>query len=390
MPKLPDWETLDAVRQFLSTIVYARESVLDALTATIAVTHAPTSFAGSLPRFLVTSKYPNVGKTTLSIHAPALLVRHPWKVGRLTTEYALSSKFTDENTPNPTLLFDDAGKVFGDSGMNGRGSKLYSISIDGYIKTGTVSLSVNRVATDVSCFGVMFINGLHNAVPGDVRTRSIRVEAIPRPEGIRLENALSASVEADAVGLREALHSWVTGRRDFLRAFSRDELDRIHSKLVDREQQIWGPLFTIAAAAGGTWPDRIMSAFLTLGLDQSDRPSLTTDQQILVDTADILIRAGVDRIFSADLVAALRRVPDRPFYQDASRDYLLKKLSDVLGAPKTIRGTNFAGEAGTGKGRMSAPILRQAAELKAALYDDAGPRMPSEADLEMEFTPRRK
>jgi len=79
---------------------------------------------------------------------PLLLADAPWEVNSLTTEPAMRAKFMDR-VPPASVLSPDISKVFGESGLNGRTSKVYQLLVAGYRRTGKIEVSVNRVSTQL-------------------------------------------------------------------------------------------------------------------------------------------------------------------------------------------------------------------------------------------------
>lgn len=355
---------LNSVREFITSIVYLTDEMADAFAALLSVTHVVDAFT-TVPRGLVVSNDPASGKTTLAIDVPAMLAFNGWAADA--TEYALKAKYSEPQ--RVTLLLDEISKIFGESGLNGRNNKIYKILAEGYRNTATLSMAVNRVATDVSSYGVAFMAGLKTAVPSDLRTRSVVFNMKQIPTGIELADSLDPSVQAEGFALRDALHAWSVLHADEMTEFALNGLRRVHPKLTGRKRQIWGPLFAVAASAGGTWPARMLAAFQTMALDASEKPVLTVPQQLLLDTADILVKRGLDQIFTYDLIPLLRAIPERDAYRSMSDEYLVRKaLSAALGKPEGIRGTNLSGAYVLDKGRRAAGILARAAALHRALY----------------------
>lgn len=373
---------LNAVREFMATLVSATDEQLDAATALLAVTHVVDAFT-TVPRGLVVSDEPSSGKTTLGIDIPSMLAFNGWDADP--TEYALKAKYSEPK--RVTLLMDEISKIFGESGLGGRQNKIYKILVEGYRNTATVSMAVNRVSTDVSTYGVAYMTGLRTACPPDLRSRSIVFNMHQAPIATELRDALDPSVRAEGAVLNEALHAWCALTRDAMDAFALDGLRNIHPKLTGRKRQVWGSLFAVANAAGGTWPARILSAFRSLALDASERPVLTIQQQVLLDTAGVLTKHGLSQIFTADLIAELRAMPEREVYRKMSTEYLQLKLVSALGESETIRGTNLTGQSGKAKGRRTAPILEAASALQRSLNPPAPVEEPDLVAEEMAFEP---
>jgi hypothetical protein len=368
------------VRGLIEQTVYARKEYGDVLTMVLAVSHAREAFT-AVPLVLATSEKPASGKSTFAADIPLLLAFNGWKINRLTTIDAMRSKYLERARPNPVL--DDAGKTFGDTGMNGRLSWVYTLLIDCYTEDGVVEVSRNGTNQRLSSYGVAFMNGLKNSVPPDLFTRCIHFgsfEAVP--EGIELRDTKSKSVRADAKLLQEALHSWASGHKDELTAFMAGPVKYIHPKLIGRLRQIWGPVFAMASVAGGDWPRRIYRAFVLMALDAADQPSLVAEQKLLLDAAEIIMREGLDKVFSVDLMARLRALPTGTYYRAVDDKTLLRyKFPEAIGQPETItvRGV------GKGLGYRAAPILEAAADLRDAIE----PKMERVDDpLEAEFAIR--
>ncbi len=376
---------LNAVRDFLTTILYATDEQLDALTLVLAVTHATDAF-NTLPRVLVTSDSPRSGKSTV-MSAAKMLAGNAWLADP--TGPALKAKFIE---PQPdggsvTLLLDEISKVFGESGLNGRTSPVYRILTDGYTKNGSFSHSVAKVAMDVSCFCVAFMAGLRTAAPEDLQQRSIRIVLKPKPNRLKLEDALDSDTQLIADVFRETLHGWARQNTESFREISKNGLHRIHPKLTDRRRQIWGPLFAVASAAGDDWPQRCLESFSALALDSGDRPVLTPDQQITLDIAKLVETEGTSHIFTADAVDYLRTMDDRPLWEGLSDRSIAKLMASALGPTYVIEAENRAGEPVSMRGRFAPVIIALAESIRARLRPAVAEEELDELDLEFMCLP---
>lgn len=385
---LPSDYVPNKIRTFVDGLVYSREEHKDVATAMLGVSHVRDAFT-TVPYMLATAKTPASGKTTLAADIPSLLAFNTWPVSRGTTIDAIRSKFLERVRPN--LVLDDIGKIFGDAGTAGKMHPIYTVLVQGYRKDGTASMSINRVATDVSTYNMSFMNGLHSAVPSDLFTRAIHFQMEEAPSGIELRDALDDSVRADAKVLKEALHAWAGARAADMTAFMRGPVRFIHPKLEKRKRQIWGPVFAFAAVAGGDWPRRIFDAFVSMALDASDKPVLVPEQRLLLDTAELMMRRGLEHIFTADLLVALRSMPEGVYYREADDTHLIQRVfPEALGTSKVITATalygDHAGQRGRAKGFNAGPILESAADLRDMLYPPMEV-IPDETEAELAFTP---
>jgi hypothetical protein len=385
--KQPAWAVLDEVSTFVKYLMWMPDEFADAMSLILAVSHARDAFT-SVPQSLVTALKPKTGKTTLGMKIPLMLADLPFKVTKATTEPAMMASFTDaEGTPN--FVVDDAGKIFGESGMNGRGTKLYGILADAYLDFATVSMSVNRVKSEYPAFMTCFLNGLNNAVPDDIRTRCVEFRIKPKPPEIRMPNASSPAVRREAEDLKEALHGWARSNIRRMREFMNDGVLNVHPLLTDRLMEIWGPMFAVADAAGGDWPQRIMEAFLLMGLDAAERPAVFGYQQALLDTAKVINAAKVPPtvIFAAELVPALRALPEGDRYRDADNGYLMKNLLPrALGAAENLTGRSMSGQRVKGAGWATPPVLETAAALRDQLFPVPEPAGPSAVQQALTLT----
>lgn len=326
---------LDYGRNFTETVVAATPEQLDALVLTCAVSHSVGSFT-TVPRLLAVSDDAGSGKSTAAIHVPRMLAWRPW-VGNNATEPAVKAKFIEGET---TLLVDEISKLFGESGMNGKQSKLYAVLVAGYESTAIVSFSAGRVTEDVPIYGVAFMAGLRKAAPDDLRSRCIILQMKPASDSAaaNLEDALDPGIRAAGTQIGKSLHAWIRQNNGFLEDYAKNHLRGIHPKLTGRRKQVWGPLFAVAAAAGGDWPQRCLRAFLELALDEGERPVLVPEQQMLLDFADFSDSAGDDVVFSRDLLTYVKGL-DREMYRAMSDRDLAKLMARSLEPAQSIWGT---------------------------------------------------
>jgi hypothetical protein len=375
---------LNAVRSFIATMFWGPDEYLDAMTLVLAVTHVMDAF-DAVPYVLVTSKDPKVGKSTLSKNIPFLLADRPWRVSANTTTDALRNKFLEREPPRAVLM-DDASKFYGEAGTSRKTTPLYQMSIDGYEKNATVSVSRGGVTRDLPSYIMLFMNGLNNAVPEDLATRAVQFKLKAKPAHVQMRSALSTAAAKEAEPLKAELHRWANRNKKVMQEYVQAEVFRVHPLLTDRAMQLWGPLFAVAAAAGGSWRQRCLNAFLVMALDEGERPVVQRDEQALLDTAKVIQRHGVDRVFTAELLPELRRLPD-DFYSEVDDKYLVEDLLPrALGPAREMRGKAMNGTVVMAVGRMSAPILEKAAALYDDLYPAPEPAGPDRVQRELTMT----
>lgn len=282
-----DSAPLDDTREFISECVYARPEKLDAITLLIAASHACDAFM-TVPRLLVVSDARalqagfQTGKTTV-LDMVLMLAGNPLDASG--TQPGLSAAFINNvNKPALTIVRDEIHHVFGRNGLGGNSHPLYDPLVRGYRRNATHLFSSGHNASLVSIYGVAAMAGLGNAVPGDLRSRCVVISMDPKPESMLLRPTGAEDTLVLGRSYEESLHAWVRGNFGLMKTWARNTPGfRLHPKLGNRREEIWKPLFAVAAAAGGTWPTRALIAFETLALDASDRPVLTPRQQVMLD-----------------------------------------------------------------------------------------------------------
>jgi hypothetical protein len=82
--------------------------------------------------------------------------------------------------------------------------------------------------------------------------------------------------------------------------------------VVNRVADNWRPLFAVANAAGGEWPERARRAAIELTSDGADDES-SLRVTLLADIRDAFVAREVDRLASEDLVGYLGDLDERPW-----------------------------------------------------------------------------
>jgi hypothetical protein len=109
--------------------------------------------------------------------------------------------------------------------------------------------------------------------------------------------------------------------------------------LNDRAQDNWEHLFAIADIAGGHWPDKAKQAALSLSGVENEEPSQNT--ALLSDIRDVFDATEDPYMRSADLVAALVAMPERPWGEcnhgkALTQNGLARKLRGFKITPKMV------------------------------------------------------
>jgi hypothetical protein len=364
---------LDDGRAFTDRIIYAKDWQKDAMVLYFQSTHI-TQVLNTTGRLLITSREPTSGKTTV-LDAAAMMCHNFWMADP--TKWALQAKFIEPG--GVTVGMDEISQVFGASGLRGRGNPLYKPMVEGYRRTATFSVSVDRSPMDVSSYCPVVMAGLKTAAPPDLRARSIIIEMRQCPATVNLEDSLDEGVEADGRRIGEQMHAWAKLHIDEMPALAR-AVRRLHPKLKGRRLQIWGPLGAVAIKAGPEWEARFLAAFTALALDESEKPVLSAEEQVLMDTAAYLNDPATPEsryLLSADLLAHLRKL-DEKLYTSKSDRQMAILMTAGLGAASVL--TLAAPTRRTAKGWHADAVRRAGAALVAALAPAAEEEQEDEFD----------
>lgn len=142
-----------------------------------------------------------------------------------------------------------------------------------------------------------------------------------------------------------------------LARFAEDHRDAVRrarpelpASLNDRAQDNWEPLLAIADVAGGQWPAQARKA--ALKLSGVDSPTMSIGTELLADIQEVFEHKRVDRISTADLIAALCDDDEKPWATyNRGKPLNPRQLSRRL-AEYGIKSTTIRINYGTAKGYL--------------------------------------
>lgn len=318
---------LEDVRAFLARFLGLPPGS-DALLAAVTVyTYATDAFAAA-PYLVAHSPAPQCGKTRL-LEVLALLVRRPW----LTIVPSTAVLFRVLEAHAPTLLLDEAEVVRGRGDAAG---DVRALLQSGYRRGAFVPRCVGD-ANEVRNFRVFGpkVFALIGELPAALFDRCIRIEMQRRVRGEQLARFRPAQLESEALTLRRLARRWADDHRDALAAVEVPALDF----LDERAEEVWGPLLAVGIVAGSDWYDRLHEAARRLS---GGRSTTSAGVELLADVRAVFDARGADRIFSADLAAALAEMEGQPWPEwRAGKPITPTQIAELLGgfrvAPKTVR-----------------------------------------------------
>lgn len=291
----------ELVRTF-TRYVALPEGAATALALWVLHAHAHNAAAVS-PILAITSPEKRCGKTTL-LHVLGALVPRPLPASNITP----AALFRAVERFGPTLLVDEA-----DTFIRER-EELRGVLNSGHARASAVV--VRAVASGDDYEAVAFSTWAPKAValidsgttlPDTLRDRSIELRMRRRAPGEEVER-----LRLDRLGelepLRRRCARWASDHLEPLRQADPSVPNELHDRATDN----WRPLFAIADAAVGTWPERARRAAMVLSTGREDDEA-SAAVLLLGDLRRLFEERGVDRLASRDVVEALARMEDRPW-----------------------------------------------------------------------------
>ena len=296
-------EALSGIERFLRRfVVLARAEGFVAVVLWIAHTYAMEN-ADATPYLAISSPEKQSGKTRL--------LECLWLLAHRCTGIAITPTASTiyrslEAAPDGTVLLDELDAVFRD--RSDRYEEVRAVINAGHRRGATVPRSVpgprnTWVVKQFPVFGPKALAGI-GKLPDTVADRSIPVLMLKRKRTEPVERFRERVVREEAAPIVAALVS-------ALAAQPPAHVADIPTELPDRAGDAWEPLLAIADAAGGTWPCRARRAALVLhaARDQDDSLGL----RLLADARLVFEGRGIERIFTADLIAALQADDEGPW-----------------------------------------------------------------------------
>lgn len=251
------------------------------------------------PKLLISAPEKRCGKSTLLGAVAALACR---AVTASNTTAAVIYRLVEACAP--TLLLDEADTyIHGDDGLRGIINSGHIRSTAYVLRTDTDPITRAMVPARYSTWAPMAIAMIQDP-PDTIRDRSIHIRMRRRLPG-ETASRLPPDPIAAWVDTRRRCHAWAAEHLEALR-----EADPSLPDGGDRARDNWRPLAAIADRLGGDWPRLARAAFR--GLTPEDDGD-AIGPQILADLRDLYRDRGTDRMHTADIVAALVALEDRPW-----------------------------------------------------------------------------
>lgn len=302
----------------------------EALATALWIIHAHALEASWIsPRLYITGPTKRCGKSRL-LFCIKMMVPRALETENLTPAVL----FRVVHAVQPTLLIDEIDSLFG-GGRDAAGrTEVRGLLNAGFTRGGTVLRTVgdDYTVTAFRVFGATVLSGISGALPDTVVDRSI-VIALER----KLPSETVERLEYDRVshltdcGRRAA--RWAADNVTKLETLRPDPPDALH----DRQRDCWRPLLAIAEQCGEAWLQAARNAAAALS-GAANAEAATSDLAPLLlhdckEITDMVRRVSrSDGITSADLLARLIAIPERPWgsYGRSNKPITLHRISKWL------------------------------------------------------------
>lgn len=272
----------------------------------------------------VTSSQRRCGKTTL-MSLLLSVVNRPLAASNISP----SCVFRAIDLWHPTLLIDEADSFLRDN------EELRGILNSGHTRDLAYVLRTSGEEHEPRRFSTWAPKALAliGKLPPTLHDRAIVVELARKTPGDRVERL----ADFDGTDLQRRCLRWVDDHALEIKASDPDIPGGTHDRAADN----WAPLLAIADAAGGDWPARARQALAA----QPDEPDDAAAVMLLADIRQFFKKKGVDKVFTADLLAYLIAIEARPWNEwRRGKPLTARQLAGLLQPFKIRPGTKREGE----------------------------------------------
>jgi hypothetical protein len=321
---------LNCVREFIGRFVaFPASWCLDAVTLWAAHAHMLEHFHTS-PRLAALSPEPESGKTRL-LEILDLLTPSPMLIVSPSVA-AIFRKLAKERT---TLLFDEVDTIFTQRGKDDQNEDLRALLNAGYRRGASIPRCVGpkHEVQDFKVFAPAALAGIGD-LPDTVMTRSIVIRMRRRSPTEPIEQFRLRVHENEGHTLRDLLAQWAAT----VGAEAGDAWPQLPAGVVDRRAEAWEPLVSIAALAGGEWPNRAhVAALADVAATMEKAPTLGI--RLLADLRRVFGDRGV--VSTTELLEQLNALEDAPWGDLRGKPLdsrgLAMRLKRYGVTPKTVR-----------------------------------------------------
>jgi len=282
------------IRSVLQKHLILPDGVAEPIAAWIVLTYCFDAFR-ILPLLGIVSPVKRCGKTTL------LEVLQGMTNKSLTaSNISPAAVFRTIEKYSPTLLVDEADTFLKDN------DELRGVLNSGHTRAGAFVVRVQGEDHEPVKFSTWAPKAVAmiGTLPDTLQDRSIVVSLRRKAPGETVSR-IDINFENECNELRQACRRWADDHTNRLKTIKPD----IPTTNNDRTTDNWTPLFAIADIAGGDWPGLPRRSLLGM-LDGTDE---SIGQKLLYDIRDVFESHPEERIFSDELVEALKDKKESPW-----------------------------------------------------------------------------
>lgn len=315
-------ELLNGILESLRAHVILPNLIAPGVVCWVLLTYCYDAFR-VLPILGIVSPQKRCGKTTLEEWLSAHCNR-----SLIASNISSAAVFRVIEKYHPTLLIDEA-----DTYLNGN-DELRGVINSGHTRAGAFVVRVQGDAHEPVKFSTWTPKAL--AMIGDlketIRDRSILV-SLRRKSPDETIKMMSPDFVSERVNIRRMCRRWADDHFDLLKT--------LHPQMPktgnDRMTENWFPLLCIAELVGGDWPTMVRKA-ITDAIDADEDDNVNV--RLLSDIKTIF--SGANRLFSDDIVEALKNIPESPWAdwgrgKGLSTNQLARLLKPFKITSKTLR-----------------------------------------------------
>jgi len=283
---------LDSISAELLKYVILPSGAAIAIAVWIVLTYFLNAFR-IFPILGITSPIKRCGKTTLLEVLQGLTNK-----GLTASNISPAAVFRTIDKYHPTLLIDEADTFLKDN------DELRGVLNSGHTKTTAFVIRVEGESLEpvkFSTWGPKAISMI-GSLPETLQDRSVVIKLRRKMPDERAAK-LDIDFEAECIDIRRKCQRWADDNLNKL-TLTRPEMPTTNN---DRMADNWMPLFAIAHIAGGDWPELIKKSMSKMMSGEDDNIGV----MLLEDIRDIF--NSTERMFSSDLVDALKEKLDRPW-----------------------------------------------------------------------------
>jgi hypothetical protein len=300
---------LDEVRAAITRyVILPGPHAAVALVLWVAATHAVPAFEHAT-RLAIHSATKRCGKTRLR-EVCELMVHSALPTTDISVAALVRIIDRDKERP-PTLMLDEADRLFGSSKKDEDNASLIQLLNNGFRQGSPTWRCVGpqQTPTPFSNYAMAGVFGIGRK-PDTIEDRAINITMRRRMPGETVAKFRLKSDQPALIQLRERIAAWAAINLSALEKPVNDMPDQ----LEDRQEDAWEPLLAVADVAGGHWPELARRAAVALCEDAANEDAESLEVRLLRDIRAVFdTMPHVGFLSTNVLLEQLRKIDDAPW-----------------------------------------------------------------------------